>query len=133
MNFYAFFNCIIRVKMFRIINISYISDEKMQKNKFCLNFYTAGRNTKIIKTPDYKNYKSVSLPFTAPNDGYICGGVYSLGTTACYIYINNTQVGWNHSGGGSNTASPFMYPLSKGDIVTAIGYDLVRALFIYTK
>ena len=31
MNFYAFFNCIIRVKMFRIINISYISDEKMQK------------------------------------------------------------------------------------------------------
>lgn len=43
-------------------------------------------NTKIIKAPDYKNYKSVSLPFTAPNDGYICGGVYSLGTTACYIY-----------------------------------------------
>ena len=106
---------------------------KMQKNKFCLNFYTAGRNTKIIKTPDYKNYKSVSLPFTAPNDGYICGGVYSLGTTACYIYINNTQVGWNHSGGGSNTASPFMYPLSKGDIVTAIGYDQFRAYFIYTK
>lgn len=31
MNFYALFNCIIRVKMFRIINISYISDEKMQK------------------------------------------------------------------------------------------------------
>ena len=31
MNFYAFFNCIIRVKMFRIINISYISDEKMKK------------------------------------------------------------------------------------------------------
>ncbi len=90
-------------------------------------------NTKIIKAPDYKNYKSVSLPFTAPNDGYICGGVYSLGTTACYIYINNTQVGWNHSGGGSNTASPFMYPLSKGDIVTAIGYDQFRAYFIYTK
>ncbi len=31
MNFYALFNCIIRVKMFRIINIRYISDEKMQK------------------------------------------------------------------------------------------------------
>ncbi|RHC51578.1 hypothetical protein DW839_23850 [Enterocloster bolteae] len=93
----------------------------------------SGHYTKIIKTPDYKNYKSVSLPFTAPNDGYICGGVYSLGTTACYIYINNTQVGWNHSGGGSNTASPFMYPLSKGDIVTAIGYDQFRAYFIYTK
>ena len=90
-------------------------------------------NTKIIKAPDYKNYKSVSLPFTAPNDGYICGGVYSLGTTACYIYVNSTQVGWNHSGGGSNTASPFMYPLSKGDIVTAIGYDQFRAYFIYTK
>ena len=90
-------------------------------------------NTKIINAPDYKNYKSVSLPFTAPNDGYICGGVYSLGTTACYIYVNSTQVGWNHSGGGSNTASPFMYPLSKGDIVTAIGYDQFRAYFIYTK
>ena len=90
-------------------------------------------NTKIIKAPDYKNYKSISLPFTAPNDGYICGGVYSLGTTACYIYVNSTQVGWNHSGGGSNTASPFMYPLSKGDIVTAIGYDQFRAYFIYTK
>lgn len=90
-------------------------------------------NTKIIKAPDYKNYKSVSLPFTAPNDGYICGGVYSLGTAACYIYVNSTQVGWNHSGGGSNTASPFMYPLSKGDIVTAIGYDQFRAYFIYTK
>ena len=31
MNFYALFNCIIRVRMFRIINIRYISDEKMQK------------------------------------------------------------------------------------------------------
>ena len=93
----------------------------------------SGHYTKIIKAPDYKNYKSVSLPFTAPNDGYICGGVYSLGTTACYIYVNSTQVGWNHSGGGSNTASPFMYPLSKGDIVTAIGYDQFRAYFIYTK
>lgn len=100
--------------------------------KVLMDLYTV-LNTKIIKTPDYKNYKSVSLPFTAPNDGYICGGVYSLGTTACYIYINNTQVGWNHSGGGSNTASPFMYPLSKGDIVTAIGYDQFRAYFIYTK
>ena len=106
---------------------------KMYKTEFCLNNYTNGRNTKIIKAPDYKNYKSVSLPFTAPNDGYICGGVYSLGTTACYIYVNSTQVGWNHSGGGSNTASPFMYPLSKGDIVTAIGYDQFRAYFIYTK
>ena len=93
----------------------------------------SGHYTKIIKAPDYKNYKSVSLPFTAPNDGYICGGVYSLVTTACYIYVNSTQVGWNHSGGGSNTASPFMYPLSKGDIVTAIGYDQFRAYFIYTK
>ena len=91
---------------------------KMQKNEFCLNFYTDVRNTKIIKAPDYKNYKSVSLPFTAPNDGYICGGIYSLGTTACYIYVNSTQVGWNHSGGGSNTASPFMYPLSKGDMIS---------------
>lgn len=96
-------------------------------------FGVSGRYTKIIKAPDYKNYKSVSLPFTAPNDGYICGGIYSLGTTACYIYVNSTQVGWNHSGGGSNTASPFMYPLSKGDIVTAIGYDQFRAYFIYTK
>ena len=95
--------------------------------------WPSGHYTKIIKAPDYKNYKSISLPFTAPNDGYICGGVYSLGTTACYIYINNTQVGWNHAGGGSNTASPFMYPLSKGDIVTAIGYDQFRAYFIYTK
>ena len=65
--------------------------------------WPSGHYTKIIKAPDYKNYKSVSLPFTAPNDGYICGGVYSLGTTACYIYVNSTQVGWNHSGGGSNT------------------------------
>ena len=96
-------------------------------------FWPSGHYTKIIKAPDYKNYKSVSLPFTAPNDGYICGGVYSLGTTACYIYVNSTQVGWNHSGGGSNTASPFMYSLSKGDIVTAIGYDQFRAYFIYTK
>ena len=31
MNFYAFFNCIIRVKMFRIINISYIFDVNIQK------------------------------------------------------------------------------------------------------
>lgn len=100
--------------------------------KVLMDLYTV-LNTKIIKAPDYKNYKSISLPFTAPNDGYICGGVYSLGTTACYIYINNTQVGWNHAGGGSNTASPFMYPLSKGDIVTAIGYDQFRAYFIYTK
>ncbi|ENZ45088.1 phage tail protein [Enterocloster bolteae] len=100
--------------------------------KVLMDLYTV-LNTKIIKAPDYKNYKSVSLPFTAPNDGYICGGVYSLGTTACYIYVNSTQVGWNHSGGGSNTASPFMYPLSKGDIVTAIGYDQFRAYFIYTK
>ncbi|MDU3288803.1 phage tail protein [Enterocloster bolteae] len=100
--------------------------------KVLMDLYTV-LNTKIIKAPDYKNYKSVSLPFTAPNDGYICGGVYSLGTTACYIYVNSTQVGWNHSGGGSNTASPFMYPLSKGDIVTAIGYDQFQAYFIYTK
>lgn len=100
--------------------------------KVLMDLYTV-LNTKIIKAPDYKNYKSVSLPFTAPNDGYICGGVYSLGTTACYIYVNSTQVGWNHSGGGSNTASPFMYPLSKGDIVTAIGYEQFRAYFIYTK
>lgn len=100
--------------------------------KVLMDLYTV-LNTKIIKAPDYKNYKSVSLPFTAPNDGYICGGVYSLVTTACYIYVNSTQVGWNHSGGGSNTASPFMYPLSKGDIVTAIGYDQFRAYFIYTK
>lgn len=98
--------------------------------KVLMDLYTV-LNTKIIKAPDYKNYKSVSLPFTAPNDGYICGGVYSLGTTACYIYVNSTQVGWNHSGGGSNTASPFMYPLSKGDIVTAIGYEQFRAYFIY--
>lgn len=102
------------------------------QGKVLMDLYTV-LNTKIIKAPDYKNYKSVSLPFTAPNDGYICGGVYSLGTTACYIYVNSTQVGWNHSGGGSNTASPFMYPLSKGDIVTAIGYDQFRAYFIYTK
>lgn len=102
------------------------------QGKVLMDLYTV-LNTKIIKAPDYKNYKSVSLPFTAPNDGYICGGIYSLGTTACYIYVNSTQVGWNHSGGGSNTASPFMYPLSKGDIVTAIGYDQFRAYFIYTK
>lgn len=102
------------------------------QGKVLMDLYTV-LNTKIIKAPDYKNYKSVSLPFTAPNDGYICGGVYSLGTTACYIYVNSTQVGWNHSGGGSNTASPFMYPLSKGDIVTAIGYDQFQAYFIYTK
>lgn len=102
------------------------------QGKVLMDLYTV-LNTKIIKAPDYKNYKSVSLPFTAPNDGYICGGVYSLGTTACYIYVNNTRVGWNHSGGGSNTASPFMYPLSKGDIVTANGYDQFQAYFIYTK
>lgn len=102
------------------------------QGKKLMDLYTV-LNTKIIKAPDYKNYKSVSLPFTAPDDGYICGGIYSLGTTACHIYVNNTRVGWNHSGGGSNTASPFMYPLSKGDIVTANGYDQFQAYFIYTK
>jgi len=51
---------------------------KMQKNKFCLNFYTAGRNTKIIyvDTPSVTITASAGqswfadIPFTK-QDGYI--------------------------------------------------------------
>ena len=55
-------NSILALAVFAIPDVSAIlvlnTVIKMQKNKFCLNFYTAGRNTKITTT----GYIELSLP-----------------------------------------------------------------------
>ena len=43
---------------------------KMQKNKFCLNFYTAGRNTKIGAKVAVVSFVKSSIPIAAGADFY---------------------------------------------------------------
>ena len=90
--------------------------------------------SRFIKAPDYKNYKSVSLPFTALTmDTYVVAYIVLEQLLAATSMLIVPRWAGIIRGGGSNTASPLCILYLKGDIVTAIGYHQFRAYFIYTK
>ena len=71
---------------------------KMQKNKFCLNFYTAGRNTKIDKKATiYRDQTDMGGKYDS-NTVSVKWGTDSYGNYYIYILVDGTAVcalpGW---------------------------------------
>ena len=93
---------------------------KMQKNKFCLNFYTAGRNTKKVEMPGGKGRVNISNNYVAPSDGWVRLQVNGTGNGS-YIQLlssdgyANTVIGFS-----SGNVVNGMLPLRKGATFTYV-------------
>ena len=92
----------------------------MQKNKFFLNFYTNGRNTKKVEMPGGKGRVNISNNYVAPSDGWVRLQVNGTGNGS-YIQLlssdgyANTVIGFS-----SGNVVNGMLPLRKGATFTYV-------------
>ena len=103
---------------------------KMQKNEFCLNFYTAVLNTKSAGHPDYANAVSIfksnvvsNTSYTVPFDGIltlVASSISSAGSVSASVN-GVTIANWRDNGASSSSSSTganvFTVPVKNGDIV----------------
>ena len=93
---------------------------KMQKNKFCLNFYTAGRNTKKVEMPGGKGRVNISNNYVAPSDGWVRLQVNGTGNGSYIQLLSNDGYANTVIGFSSGNVVNGMLPLRKGATFTYV-------------
>lgn len=71
-----------------------------------------------MRLPNYSAAVGISIPYTAPSDGFVYGGVNGI-DAGRYVYVNGKMV-HGHCGysGGKWVYSGSLFEVSKGDVVT---------------
>ena len=91
---------------------------------------TSDNSTKIATTnwvrtlgfiPNYSRQMSISLPYTAPANGFISGVLTAAHSENYYIKVNNIQVQRIYGETNQRVTAPFFIPVYKGDVISTTG------------
>ena len=101
-----------------------------------LQLSTSQSSNSNINSPDWANAKTISLPYTATENGFIWGGYTFIGwgSSGQYPNININGKGFfsgyesTHKSGGA-----VLFPVQKGDRITLSNYDNYYFYFIPSR
>ena len=71
--------------------------------------------------PNYSRQMSISLPYTAPANGFISGVLTAAHSENYYIKVNNIQVQRIYGETNQRVTAPFFIPVYKGDVISTTG------------
>ena len=81
--------------------------------------------TAFVKTlgyvPNYSTQLSISLPYTAPANGFVSGVLTAAHSENYYLVVNNIQVQRIYGETNQRVTGPFFIPVYKGDVITTTG------------
>ena len=118
--YYCIGNSVINPASIDVINI--LESLEQTNNKMeTINSSFAQINASIescMRLPNYSAAVGISIPYTAPSDGFVYGGVNGI-DAGRYVYVNGKMV-HGHCGysGGKWVYSGSLFEVSKGDVVT---------------
>ena len=72
-------------------------------------------------TPNYSTQMSISLPYTAPANGFISGVLTAAHSENYYIKVNNIQVQRIYGETNQRVTAPFFIPVYRGDVISTTG------------
>lgn len=72
-------------------------------------------------TPNYSTQVGISLPYTAPANGFISGVLTAAHSENYYIVVNNIQVQRIYGETNQRVTAPFFIPVYKGDVISTTG------------
>lgn len=86
------------------------------------NITTEGKVAIIsLLMPDYSKVASISLPYTAPKDGWVSGVLTAAHSENYWVKVNNYNVQNIYGETNQRVTAPFMIPVSAGDVVSTTG------------
>lgn len=75
----------------------------------------------FLTTPNYSTQIGISLPYTAPANGFISGVLTAAHSENYYILVNNIQVQRIYGETNQRVTAPFFITVYKGDVITTTG------------